>query len=707
MAHNLLVTEYFQQGQALRRVGPLLEKLQGLADSWCDEEGGDAFEDAAKSAVLLYNTALLHFQTRQYRKALVILEKVFRNIEAVEDGVNFRICFLLLDLYLLFSLTEKAGYVMAFLERSMASGAGDGGGKGAPGKGEKEGGGGETEGTEDSNIKFYIHQYRARLHILSRSTKACKREIKSALNLSSQNPSALFLKSSFEYIRKNYRKSIKLLNSCPKTSDYVSGQSLAVLYYNNLGCVHLQMKKYNAATFYFTKALQANQKHLVDDAKRKGGGAVRSVLADRRHEILYNQGLVLLQVRRCVAAHECFQAAAQAMQANPLLWLRMAECCVAEHARLSEPTCGSKPSLNDSAVGRSMGSGAHRKILLRPMERKPTVKSPLTLDMAKAYLRNADLLLAGLPRTPDAATPAHIARGKADLAARGAAAGKGPGKAAKENRFAASEEGGADRDEAEGAELPTEAGLVPGTLAGRWGAGDVAAFKAQVVLNSAYVALALGDFELAHAECGRLTGDPASRGVVLYLAHLYDAEALLELGRVDKAVQHLSLDIVQRALAPSPATPAAASDKEDGTANGDGAEGDAAGVSAVALDETTAKVRHRMRFVAGAGRPRGPACGRTTTASARAPLTSCRPCFRAQPPLAPQTTMLLNLAVAYCINSDLDAAAKCLTKVGDLTEHPRLATRACLLQVYIELRRGNPRRALDVAKHHRVGAEPQ
>jgi len=86
--------------------------------------------------------------------------------------------------------------------------------------------------------------------------------------------------------------------------EFVSGQCLAVLYYNNLGCVHLQMKKYNVATFYFTKALQANQKHLLEDSKRKGGGTVASVLADRRHEILYNQGLVLLLLRRFVAAHE-------------------------------------------------------------------------------------------------------------------------------------------------------------------------------------------------------------------------------------------------------------------------------------------------------------------------------------------------------------------------------------------------------------------
>lgn len=137
-------------------------------------------------------------------------------------------------------------------------------------------------------LKFYLHQYRARIHIMSRSMKASKREIKSgtvetpnvravptsaaclaeflvglvsahrlirtsarahlcrpllaaALNIRNQNVTALFLKSNYEYVRRNYRKAVKLLNSCPKTNAYVSGQSLAVLYFNNLGCVHFKV----------------------------------------------------------------------------------------------------------------------------------------------------------------------------------------------------------------------------------------------------------------------------------------------------------------------------------------------------------------------------------------------------------------------------------------------------------------------------------
>ena len=84
-------------------------------------------------------------------------------------------------------------------------------------------------------------RYRARLHVMTRAMKACKREIKSALNLASQSATALFLKSNYEFTRRNYRKAIKLLNSCPKGEPHINGQSLAVMYYNNLAAIHFQV----------------------------------------------------------------------------------------------------------------------------------------------------------------------------------------------------------------------------------------------------------------------------------------------------------------------------------------------------------------------------------------------------------------------------------------------------------------------------------
>lgn len=70
---------------------------------------------------------------------------------------------------------------------------------------------------------------------------------------------ALFLKSNVECIRGNHQKAIKLLNSAPKTDNYLeTGLPLPVMYYNNLSTIHFMLKKYNLAVLYSKKALDEN-----------------------------------------------------------------------------------------------------------------------------------------------------------------------------------------------------------------------------------------------------------------------------------------------------------------------------------------------------------------------------------------------------------------------------------------------------------------
>lgn len=74
-----------------------------------------------------------------------------------------------------------------------------------------------------------------------------------------QNPDALFLKSNFEYVKENYPKAIKLLNSAPLQTVVANrGQSFVTLFYNNLSCIHFKMKKYNLGIYYSRKALEEN-----------------------------------------------------------------------------------------------------------------------------------------------------------------------------------------------------------------------------------------------------------------------------------------------------------------------------------------------------------------------------------------------------------------------------------------------------------------
>jgi CCR4-NOT transcription complex subunit 10 len=56
-----------------------------------------------------------------------------------------------------------------------------------------------------------------------------------------QDPTSLFLKASYEFARGNYRKATKLLNSVGSVPHTPHGPNIEVMYYNNLGCINLQV----------------------------------------------------------------------------------------------------------------------------------------------------------------------------------------------------------------------------------------------------------------------------------------------------------------------------------------------------------------------------------------------------------------------------------------------------------------------------------
>ena len=77
--------------------------------------------DEVEKAVLLYNIALVHFQTKNFDKAVVILEKLFKLIEPLEEGLVYKICFLLVECYLSTYQTEGAAIVVYYLDKQMAT----------------------------------------------------------------------------------------------------------------------------------------------------------------------------------------------------------------------------------------------------------------------------------------------------------------------------------------------------------------------------------------------------------------------------------------------------------------------------------------------------------------------------------------------------------------------------------------------------------
>lgn len=147
------------------------------------------------------------------------------------------------------------------------------------------------------DVKLLLHLYRVRLFLSARNLKASKREIKSALNLSRENVTALLLKAQLEYSRGNYRKAIKQLTMCIGRAD----PGMRGMLLSNLGCIHHRLRKEQVAALYFRKALQACA------VKESEAVSVVTFSQDRSVPIVYNAGLQQLSCGNPVLASRCFQ----------------------------------------------------------------------------------------------------------------------------------------------------------------------------------------------------------------------------------------------------------------------------------------------------------------------------------------------------------------------------------------------------------------
>ena len=192
---------------------------------------------------------------------------------------------------------------------------------------------------------------KAKLHLLQKSLKGSKREVKLALSAHHPHLShsilllSTYLKANLEYSQGNFSKSIKLLNSFQKSNE----KHIAAMYFNNMGCIHYKMKKYHAASYYFTRALKENEisqetsgalfffffgnvhGYIGNICLESKGVALFS--RNRRLHILYNMGSKLLVTGNPELAFKCYQEASLLYYKSPKLWLRLAECCIGAHAK--------------------------------------------------------------------------------------------------------------------------------------------------------------------------------------------------------------------------------------------------------------------------------------------------------------------------------------------------------------------------------------
>uniref|UniRef100_A0A669BTG4 CCR4-NOT transcription complex subunit 10 n=1 Tax=Oreochromis niloticus TaxID=8128 RepID=A0A669BTG4_ORENI len=381
IAMNKAVVEFYKSGQTT--TGLLKQTLMSMKNQvHTSAEDVDGLDDVENS-LLYYNQAIIHYYMRQFSEAICIGEKLYQFLEPFEEKFAQSVCFLLVDLYLLTFQPEKALHLLTVLDKLSVQGSNKNG------KGEKDGGNQKAElAAMIEAAKSKIHQYKVRAYIQMKSSKACKREIKSVMNTAGNSAPSLFLKSNFEYLRGNYRKAVKLLNSsniAEHAGPIKTGECVRCMFWNNLGCIHFAMGKHNLGIFYFKKALKNAT------SKKFTGIPMCALLANKRYELLYNCGIQLLHIGRPLAAFECLMEAVQVYHFNPRLWLRLAECCISTNKGGSEQESKGLPC-KKGIVQSVVGQGYHRKIILASQSMQNTMYSGKGQD--------ADKFLSAAPSSP-------------------------------------------------------------------------------------------------------------------------------------------------------------------------------------------------------------------------------------------------------------------------------------------------------------------
>lgn len=504
VAHNKAVAMYYASGK--KKCDDLGKNLNDVATRLRVKLSNPETFDDVDHSVVFFNQAVLYYQSQQYRKAALILDKLFQFMEPLDESIARRICFLYIEVCLCLQQPEKGLSLVCYAEEFLFGSkqqAGDAAGQNKSSSPSKEQEGNDDDDAEESNpnetYRTILQHYRARCMIMLKSIKLSKREIKNLVSSGANTTQTVFLRSQLEFMRGNYRKTVKVLNTAIGQSSLDT--RLTAMYNNNIGCVHFHTGKPNLGCFYFSKALKGYLEN------RFNGGAIGNFDCKLYYQLLYNFGLQNLYAGNYPSAFDCLIEAVRFYSTNPRLWLRIAECCVYQHKHDNAADFQLKDRKKHMIRG-TAGSGPYRKIMLSPsisrdkyipVTDQSTAMPALTLEFAALALQNALLLLS----EPSA------------------------------NALSAS--CGEDS-------VLVENGMV---ITCTTPADEVSALRNSALSLSAYVSLCLNDTIVALKHADTLLAQTRVSDVHKFLGHLYAAEALLLLDRVPDAIAHLSPDHIK------------------------------------------------------------------------------------------------------------------------------------------------------------------
>ncbi|DBB12250.1 TPA: hypothetical protein ACH3X3_006354 [Trebouxia sp. C0006] len=256
---------------------------------------------------------------------------------------------------------------------------------------------------------------RAKLNLALNQLRPARWDIRSILAADPNSPQGISLKAQLELQRQVYRKSAKILTLNPSSNagdapslaqpsshapDQVA-RSVAML--SNMGCVQHAQHKHSTAALCFSQALRK-----CAQLPSESGAGSKVALGHNAHlHITYSAGLQALQLGKFSTALRCFQVATAGMANKPLLWLRMADCCMGVLQQQAQPA-DLHPELTGMAT--HIGSQAWQEVVhqhTRSDEGSASPPSSCQQSISSAQLASQDQNSAEHDHSTSAGVPPH------------------------------------------------------------------------------------------------------------------------------------------------------------------------------------------------------------------------------------------------------------------------------------------------------------
>lgn len=392
LAHNLLVTRLY----ASHTPQNLSNLLQFVASHLSSTSSVAALLSLAAEdpvalkpiltklgPVTLYNVAAIAYTRGALRAAAAITTLLYSNVEALDDWLALRLCFLLADVHLRVNDVTTAAAAAAYADKLIPHFT--------PADSTQlsqiprlvpEWSGRATTLLEPpasyEDAKFCLHIYNTRVSAAKHGTKN-RKDAKSAIvaaDNSDTRPTAaaLLVKARVEA---SLSKGLRILASVGSQSPSHVMRKARPLALNSLGVLHHRLARHALAACYFEEARRA----FADLFGNAVGVTTLSAVQDSH--VCYNLALQYMKLGDFGRALELFTISARKdpmmAESDPLLWIRMAESCVAMDLGGDEK----RQSLTVEGTGRG------RRIIIRSQPRD----QGLAMEYASACARGALTIL--------------------------------------------------------------------------------------------------------------------------------------------------------------------------------------------------------------------------------------------------------------------------------------------------------------------------